>query len=99
MSDNLAFSEDASQCLVTIVNQRGLHARAAAKFVKTTEIFEAQVVVTRNGQTVSGRSIMGLMMLAAAPGTEIHIAADGPQAEDALEALKTLVEAGFHEED
>jgi phosphocarrier protein HPr len=99
VSDGLMFSEDAPQCLVTIINQRGLHARAAAKFVKTTETFEAQVGVTRNGQTVSGRSIMGLMMLAAAPGTEINITADGPQASDALEALKTLVEEGFGEED
>ena len=99
MSDGLTFSEDAPQYLVTIVNKRGLHARAAAKFVKTTETFEAQVGVTRNGLTVSGRSIMGLMMLAAAPGTEINITADGPQASDVLKALKILVEAGFDEED
>lgn len=99
MNDNLTFSDNAPQCLVTIVNQRGLHARAAAKFVQTSEIFEARVGVTRNGQTVSGRSIMGLMMLAAATGTQINITADGAQANDVIDALKSLVEAGFDETD
>ncbi len=99
MNDNLVFNENATQCLVTIVNQRGLHARAAAKFVQTTEIYEARVGVTRNGQTVSGRSILGLMMLAAAPGTQINITAEGNQADDVIDALKTLVEAGFDETD
>ncbi len=98
-SDSLTFGDDAPNVLVTIVNKRGLHARAAAKFVQTSATFEAQVGVTRNGQTVSGSSIMGLMMLAAAPGTEIHIAADGRQASDAIDALKALVEDGFGEDD
>ena len=62
---------------VTIVNMRGLHARAAAKFAKLAGEFKAEVLVSKDGQTVGGRSIMGLMMLAAAPGTEIEIACDG----------------------
>ena len=98
MNDGPTLSPDAPSCCVTIVNQRGLHARAAAKFVQTADTFDAQVGVTRNGQTVSGRSIMGLMMLAASPGTEIKIATDGAQADDALSALKTLVEDGFDED-
>lgn len=99
MSDGPALAPDAPNCHVTIVNKRGLHARAAAKFVKTAGEFDARVQVTRNGQTVSGKSIMGLMMLAASPGTDIHIAVDGPACDDALTALKALVEAGFGEED
>jgi phosphocarrier protein HPr len=99
VNDGPALSPDASKCQVTIVNKRGLHARAAAKFAKTAAEFDAQVGVNRNGQTVSGKSIMGLMMLAASPGTEIEILADGPASEDALTALKALVQAGFDEED
>ncbi len=87
------------ECCVGIVNRRGLHARAAAKFVKTAEMFDATVAVSRNGQTVSGISIMGLMMLAAAPGTEIDISVSGPARDQALDALRTLVENGFDEED
>ena len=83
---------------VEIVNRRGLHARAAAKFVKLAETFDAQVTVSKDGQSVGGRSIMGLMMLAAAPGCSVHIAAEGPQADEALAALTQLVEAGFHED-
>ncbi|WP_207483317.1 HPr family phosphocarrier protein [Arenibaculum pallidiluteum] len=83
---------------VTIRNQRGLHARAAAKFVKVAAQFEADVEVTRNDTTVSGRSIMGLMMLAAAPGTTICLAALGPQAQEALDALVDLVERKFDED-
>jgi phosphocarrier protein len=82
----------------TIVNRRGLHARAAAKFVKTAETFDAEIVVSNRGQEVSGRSIMGLMMLAAGPGTTISLAAEGPQAEEALDALGALIDAGFHED-
>jgi phosphocarrier protein HPr len=89
----------ADSCLVTIVNKRGLHARAAAKFVKTATDFDARIDVSRNGQTVSGKSIMGLMMLAASPGTEIEITAVGPAGADAMSALKALVQAGFDEED
>ena len=83
---------------VTIVNRRGLHARAAAKFAQTSGEFGADIAVTKDGQTVGGRSIMGLMMLAASPGTTIDIKCDGDDAVQALEALVTLVEAGFDEE-
>lgn len=83
---------------VTIVNMRGLHARAAAKFAKLAGEFDAEILVSKDGQTVGGRSIMGLMMLAAAPGTEIEIACDGHDAEAALEGLAAMVEAGFDED-
>ena len=84
---------------LTICNARGLHARAAAKFVQTAERFDAELTVTKDGQSVLGTSIMGLMMLAAAKGTQIHVAAAGAQASDALTAIMELVNAGFHEED
>ena len=82
---------------VTICNTRGLHARASARFVKCAEKFNAEVQVSRDGQTVGGTSIMGLMMLAAAKGSDIEITASGPQARDALDALVALVNAGFDE--
>jgi phosphocarrier protein HPr len=81
----------------TICNQLGLHARAAARFVKTAELFDAEVWVRKNGIEVSGRSIMGLMMLAAAPGTVVRLAARGPQAEAAITALARLIECKFDE--
>lgn len=83
---------------VTIVNMRGLHARAAAKFAQMAGEYDADIQVSKDGQTVGGRSIMGLMMLAAAPGTEIHIACEGTAGGDALAALTELVENGFDEE-
>ena len=83
--------------IVTIRNARGLHARAAAKFVKTAEAFESDIVVDKDGQKVSGRSIMGLMMLAAGPGSDIDITANGPDAEAALSALAALIENEFGE--
>lgn len=83
---------------VTICNQKGLHARASAKFVKCAESFDAVIRVTRDGQTVGGTSIMGLMMLAASPGAVLHIEAEGPEAPEAIEALVALIEAGFGEE-
>lgn len=83
---------------VTIVNMRGLHARAAAKFAQMAGEYEADIQVSKDGQTVGGRSIMGLMMLAAAPGTEIEISCEGTAGDDALEALAALVGAGFDEE-
>lgn len=86
------------EAVVTIVNRKGLHARASAKFVKLAETFDAEVTVTRDGQAVGGTSIMGLMMLAAGPGSTLHISAEGPDGPDALEALVTLVEQGFGEE-
>nr|WP_246484901.1 HPr family phosphocarrier protein [Marivibrio halodurans] len=76
-----------------------MHARAAAKFVKLCEGFDAEVTVSRDGQSVGGRSIMGLMMLAAGQDSTIEISAEGPEAGAALEALRALVEAGFHEAD
>lgn len=84
---------------LTIVNTRGLHARASAKFVQCVEKFDAEVSVTKDGNAVSGTSIMGLMMLAAAPGSSIRIEATGAQAEDALNALEALVTDGFGERD
>jgi phosphocarrier protein HPr len=83
---------------VTIVNRRGLHARAAARFVKLAGEFDADITVEKDGAEVSGLSIMGLMMLAAAPGTQISIQATGLQAEEAVEAVAALVAAGFDED-
>ncbi len=83
---------------LTIVNKRGLHARASAKFVQTVERFEADVKVTRNDETVGGTSIMGLMMLSAGPGTTITISATGPDASAAIAAIAELVESKFGEE-
>jgi phosphocarrier protein len=80
-----------------IINKRGLHARASAKFVKCVERFDAKVSVTRLGETVGGRSIMGLLTLAAAQGTSITVTAEGPQALEALEALEALVASKFDE--
>jgi phosphocarrier protein HPr len=82
-----------------IVNKRGLHARAAAKFVTLAERFGASVDVEKDGQSVSARSIMGLMMLGAGKGASITLRAEGWDAKEALEALSALVEAGFHEQD
>ena len=84
---------------LTIVNRRGLHARASARFVKCAEAYDAEIRVTKDGQTVGGTSIMGLMTLAAAPGCRVELEAEGPDAAAALEALSTLVEGGFGEED
>jgi phosphocarrier protein HPr len=81
-----------------IRNKKGLHARASAKFVKCAEVFEAEIQVCREGQTVGGTSIMGLMMLAAGQGSTITVEASGPQAAEALAAIKALVEDGFGEE-
>jgi phosphocarrier protein HPr len=83
---------------VTICNRKGLHARASAKFVKCAEAFNATVRVTRDGQTVGGTSIMGLMMLAAGQGATITMEAEGPEAPEAIEALVALVAEGFGEE-
>jgi phosphocarrier protein HPr len=81
-----------------IINQRGLHARASAKFVKCAEGFDAAISVSRDGQTVPGTSIMGLMMLAAAMGTSITVEASGPEAEKAMSALEGLVASKFDED-
>jgi phosphocarrier protein len=80
-----------------IVNKRGLHARAAARFVQCAERFDATITVSKDQTTVGGTSIMGLMMLAAAPGSEIHVEAEGPEAAEALAALAELVADRFGE--
>ena len=89
---------DAISRELLIINQRGLHARASAKFVQMVERFNAEVWVTRGGETVGGTSIMGLMMLAAAPGTTIVVSVKGPEAEAALDAITELVASKFNEE-
>ena len=83
---------------LAITNKRGLHARASAKFVQMVERFNAEISVTRGSETVGGNSIMGLMMLAAGPGTTITVAASGAEAEAALAAITELVESKFNEE-
>jgi phosphocarrier protein HPr len=83
---------------IPIINKRGLHARASAKFVQTVERFDAEVWVTRGGETVGGTSIMGLMMLSAGPGTSILVSAIGPEAEAALAAITALCAGKFNEE-
>jgi phosphocarrier protein len=81
-----------------ILNKRGLHARAAAKFVKLAGQFAAETRVTKGGTTVSGLSIMGLMMLAAAPGCSVEVSAEGDDAKEAVDALAALIAAKFDEE-
>lgn len=81
-----------------IRNAKGLHARAAAKFCKTVERFDADVLVARNGTEVSGTSIMGLMMLAAGPGSTIELSATGPEAAGVMEAVLQLIANKFDEE-
>ncbi|MEI6438903.1 MAG: HPr family phosphocarrier protein [Alphaproteobacteria bacterium] len=85
------------KAIVEITNKRGLHARASAKFVKLASGFDAEVTVTKDGQIVDARSIMGLMMLAAGVGCCIDISAEGPQAQAAVAALQALVEGRFDE--
>ena len=83
---------------VEIVNERGLHARASAKFVKAAAPFDAEITVTKDGHTVGAQSIMGLMMLAAGPGCCVEIEASGPDAEVAVETLSQLIADRFDEE-
>ncbi len=84
---------------VTIINSRGLHARAAAKFAAAAAKFEARILVSRGELTVSGLSIMGLMMLAASPGSDIELTATGPDAKAAIETLAALIADKFQEDD
>jgi phosphocarrier protein HPr len=84
---------------LTICNRRGLHARAAAKFVTLAERFGASVDVVKDGQDVSARSIMGLMMLGAGQGSTVELRAEGWDAKEAMDALAGLIEAGFDERD
>ena len=87
-----------AEASVEITNERGLHARASAKFVKLAATFDAEVTVSKEGATVDARSIMGLMMLAAGPGSEIVIHAEGAEAAAAVEALSELVSNRFEED-
>ncbi|HTQ71170.1 MAG TPA: HPr family phosphocarrier protein [Acidocella sp.] len=84
---------------IGIVNRRGLHARAAAKLVTLAEQFTANVEIAKDGQSVSARSIMGLMMLGAGIGSSVTLSAEGFDAREALDAITALIEAGFHETD
>ncbi len=83
---------------LAICNTKGLHARASARFVETVERFDAHVSVSKDGQTVGGDSIMGLLMLAAAKGSTIQVSAQGPDAKEVIDALATLVEDRFGED-
>jgi phosphocarrier protein HPr len=82
-----------------IINRKGLHARASAKFVQTAERFDASITVTRAGETVGGTSIMGLLTLAAAQGTSVTVTSEGPQAEEAMEAIAGLLASRFGEDE
>lgn len=88
----------AAERAVEILNERGLHARASAKFVKLAATFDAEVTVSKDGATVDARSIMGLMMLAAGPGSHVSIHAEGREAGAAVEALADLVTNRFEED-
>ncbi len=98
-SDAAPAPEGAVVRVFVICNKKGLHARASAKFVQTVEKFDAEVRVKRCGETVGGTSIMGLMMLAAAPGTSITVEATGREAAEVVEALAALIESRFGETD
>ncbi len=95
---NTASANSVESRNLCIVNMRGLHARASAKFVKCAEIYAAEILVSKNGVEVGGTSIMGLMMLAASPGCHIKISASGKDATAALDALQSLIENKFGEE-
>jgi|SRR6516162_1783234 phosphocarrier protein len=97
--ENHAAAEGAVSRVLEICNKKGLHARASAKFVQTVERFDADVKVKRGQEVVGGTSIMGLMMLAAGPGTCITVEATGPQASEVIEALAALVCSKFTEEE
>jgi phosphocarrier protein HPr len=96
-SDNRRSNDAAVTRVLEICNKKGLHARASAKFVQTVEKFEAEVKVKRGQEVVGGTSIMGLMMLAAGPGTTITVEATGRDASEAVEALAALVSGRFTE--
>jgi phosphocarrier protein HPr len=94
-----ALREGAIVRVLTICNKKGLHARASARFVQTVEKFDADVRVMRCGEIVGGTSIMGLMMLAASPGTTITVEATGKEAAEVIAALAALIESRFGEQD
>ena len=87
------------RAVATIVNKKGLHARASAKLVEASARFQARITVSKDGQSVDGRSIMGLMMLGAPLGSQIEITASGADADEAMKAILALVEAKFGEDD
>jgi phosphocarrier protein len=87
------------RAVATIVNKKGLHARASAKLVEASARFQARITVSKDGQSVDGRSIMGLMMLGAPLGSQIEISASGADAEEAMKAILALVQAKFGEDD
>jgi phosphocarrier protein len=99
MSDAGNAPEGAVSRVFVICNKKGLHARASAKFVQTVEKFDAEVRVRRCNESVGGTSIMGLMMLAAAPGTSITVDATGPEAAAVVDALAALIDSRFGEAD
>ena len=99
MGDEGGFGDPVLSRTVTIPNRRGLHARAAARFVTLAEQFAANVDVVKDGQSVSARSIMGLMMLGAGKGSQVELRAEGWDASEALAALVGLVESGFDEQE
>jgi phosphocarrier protein HPr len=96
MSDEATPSPE-HHATLEIKNRLGLHARAAVLLVQTANRFEADVTVSKDGQSVNGRSIMGIMMLAAEQGSSIVVTTSGPQSEQALEAIRELVDARFNE--
>jgi phosphocarrier protein HPr len=89
---------DRVEATAEITNKKGLHARASAKFVETVARFQAEVIVSKGDNTISGRSIMGLMMLGASQGTTIQLSAEGPEATAVMDALLQLIAAKFHED-
>jgi phosphocarrier protein len=89
---------DRREATALIINKRGLHARASAKLVEAAARFKCHITVSKDGQTVDARSIMGLMMLAASLGTEIDLVTEGPDADEAMTAILALVDAKFGEE-
>ena len=99
MTDQASSPGGALTRTFVICNKKGLHARASAKFVQAVEKFDAEVRVTRGNETVGGTSIMGLMMLAAAPGTSIIVEATGTEAAEVMDALAALIASRFGEED
>jgi len=88
-----------AEATVTIVNVRGLHARAASKICEEAAKFSAKMTVSKDGTSVGARSLMALLMLGAGKGSSVELKAEGSDAEAALDALKTLIEAGFYEDD
>lgn len=84
---------------VTVVNVRGLHARAAAKICEFAAPFQSKITISKGGTTVGARSLMALLMLTAGKGSQVTVSAEGPDAEKAVEIVSGLIEAGFHEDD